>query len=252
MTRPTILALVRHGESEWIAEGRFQGRGDPPLSDVGMRQAGAVGARLAAPTQMPSVPVPDTPPLAIWHSPLLRAAQTAQAIHEAREADAPLRPLDTLTELGQGEWEGLTHDEVRQRYPAELAAWREDPLDNQAPGGEALQDALLRARAAHRTILGTSEEVTASDEGAGKAPAEPVLGYERTFKGDDGPTWTMVVAHDGVLRLMMLDLLGIGIERFWAFPLALASVTVLDLSSGVVQLRAHNLDEHIAALSRRR
>ncbi|RKY15932.1 MAG: hypothetical protein DRQ55_18930 [Planctomycetota bacterium] len=252
MTRPTILALVRHGESEWIAEGRFQGRGDPPLSDVGMRQATAVGARLAAPAQMPSLPVPDTPPLAIWHSPLLRAAQTAQAVHEAREADAPLRPLDALTELGQGEWEGLTHDEVRQRYPAELAAWREDPLDNHAPGGEALRDALLRAREACGTILETDAEVTTADEGAGKAPAEPVLGYERTFKGGDGPAWTMVVAHDGVLRLMMLDLLGIGIEHFWSFPLALASVTVLDLSSGVVQLRAHNLDEHIAALGRRR
>jgi hypothetical protein len=39
----------------------------------------------------------------------------------------------------------------------------------------------------------------------------------------------------------MLDLLGIGIERFWSFPLALASVSVLDLSGSIVQLRAHNL-----------
>ena len=49
---------------------------------------------------------------------------------------------------------------------------------------------------------------------------------------------------------MGLDLLGVGIEHFWSFPLALASVTVLDLSAGVVRLRAHNLDEHIAALTR--
>ena len=73
-----------------------------------------------------------------------------------------------------------------------------------------------------------------------------------TFKGGDGPSWAIVVAHDGVLRLMMLDLLGIGLEHFWSFPLALASVSVFDLSGGVVQLRAHNLDEHIAALSRGR
>ena len=39
MTAPTTLALVRHGESSWIAEGRFQGRGDPPLSETGLRQA---------------------------------------------------------------------------------------------------------------------------------------------------------------------------------------------------------------------
>ena len=60
-----------------------------------------------------------------------------------------------------------------------------------------------------------------------------------------------MVAHDGVLRLLMLDLLGIGIEHFWSFPLALASVSVLDLGSGITHLRAHNLDEHIAALDRR-
>jgi broad specificity phosphatase PhoE len=251
VTKPTILALVRHGESAWIAEGRFQGRGNPPLSDVGQRQAAAVGARVAAPAEMPSLPLPDYPPLAIWHSPLRRATQTAQAIHEAREADAPLRPLGTLTELGQGEWEGRTHDEVRQRYPAELAAWRADPLNNHAPGGESLRDGLLRAREARVTILGEGD-VTETDEGAGKEAAEPVLGYERTFKGGDGPAWTIAVAHDGVLRLMMLDLLGIGLEHFWSFPLALASVTVLDLSAGMVRLRAHNLDEHVAALSRDR
>lgn len=248
MTRPTILALVRHGESAWIAEGRFQGRGDPPLSDVGRRQAAAVAARLAAPSATPAVPVPDSAPLAIWHSPLVRAAQTAEAIHEARGADAPLRPLETLLELGQGEWEGRTHDEVRVRWPRELAAWRDDPLHHHAPGGESLQEAQLRAHAACLTILGEGED-TSTDPGAGLAPAEPVLGYERTF-GGGRPAWSIVVAHDGVLRLLMLDLLGVGLERFWSFPLALASVTVLDLGSGVVQLRAHNLDEHISALSR--
>jgi probable phosphoglycerate mutase len=251
VTRPTTLALVRHGESAWIAEGRFQGHGDPPLSDVGWAQAAAVGARLAEPAGVLSVPVPDEPPLAIWHSPLLRAAQTAQAIHQARATDAPLLPLDSLMELGQGEWEGLTHDEVRARWPRELAAWRQDPLNNHAPGGESLRDALTRARAARATILG-GDEITTADAGAGKAPAEPVLGYERTFGDGDGPAWAIVVAHDGVLRLLMLDLLGIGIERFWSFPLALASVSVLDLTAGMVRLRSHNLDEHITALARAR
>ena len=249
MIRPATLALVRHGESAWIAEGRFQGHGDPPLSEVGRRQATAVGARLATPSRMPALPVPDRAPLAIWHSPLRRAAQTAQAVYEARGGDAPLQPLRALIELGQGEWEGLTHDQVRARWPNELAAWREDPLHHHAPGGESLQEALARVRTARRVILGEGD-VTTVDEGAGKAPAEPVLGYERTFGGDAGPAWTIVVAHDGILRLLMLELLGIGLEHFWSFPLALAAVTVFDLGGGVVQLRAHNLDEHILALSR--
>ena len=77
------------------------------------------------------------------------------------------------------------------------------------------------------------------------------VGPGRTGTVDRGPAvFIGVVAHDGVLRLMMLDLLGVGIEHFWSFPLALASVSVLDLSAGVVRLRAHNLDEHIVALER--
>jgi len=251
VTAPTVLALVRHGESAWIAEGRFQGRGDPPLSDFGLRQAAAVGARLAAPGEAPSVPLPGTPPVAIWHSPLRRAAQTAQAIHEAREADAPLRSLDTITELGQGEWEGLTHDEVRARYPEQLAAWRDDPMHNHAPGGESLRDALERAQQARLTILAADAGQSTVNAEASRAPAEPVLGYEHGHRSHRGPTWAIVVAHDGILRLLMLDLLGVDIDRFWSFPLALAGVTVLDLTAEMVRLRAHNLDEHIAALDRR-
>lgn len=251
MTAPTLLALIRHSESVWIAEGRFQGRGDPPLSDLGLRQASAVGARMAAPTEAPAIPVPDTPPEAIWHSPLRRALQTAQAIHEAREADAPLRPLEGLVELGQGEWEGMPHDEVRERYPDQLAAWRIDPIHHQAPGGETIVDAAARVAQATDIILARSGDVTAPDPGAGRAPAEPVLGYERTFRGKRGQPWAIVTAHDGILRLLLLHLLGIGLEHFWAFPFALASVSVVDLTEGVVRLRAHNLDEHIAALGRR-
>ena len=117
-------------------------------------------------------------------------------------------------------------------------------------GGESLADALVRARVAARAILGEAEPVVPDDDAVGRAPAEPVLGYERTFAGGDVPAWAVVVAHDGVLRLLMLDLLGIGLEHFWSFPLALASVSVLDLGAGVVRLRAHNLDEHIVALAR--
>ncbi len=226
MIRPVRLALIRHGESAWIVEGRFQGQGDPLLSVTGERQAAAVGARMAATAQMPSVPVPDGPPQAIWHSPLLRAAQTAEAIRSARGADAPLRPLAELMELGQGEWEGRTHAEVGERWPHELSAWRDDPLNNHAPGGESLRDGKVRVRRALDTIL----------------LGEPASGEEKP--------WAIVVAHDGILRLMMLDLLDIGIEHFWSFPLTLASVTVVDLSSDVAQLRAHNLDAHIAALGR--
>ena len=252
MTAPSVLALVRHAESEWLAEGRLQGRGDSPLTDLGLRQATALGARLAAPLAPPALPLPDTAPMAIWHSPLRRAAQTAQAIHEAREADAPLRPLAGLTELSQGEWEGLTQTEVRERYPERLRDWLTDPVRHHAPGGESLTDAAARVRAAADTILGTRERAEGTADvhtGAIGVPLEPVLGY-RDDAGMGRPSWAIIVAHDGVLRLLALGLLGVGLERFWSFPFALASVSVLDFG-GVVRLRAHNLDEHIVALERR-
>jgi broad specificity phosphatase PhoE len=247
--RPSTLVLVRHGESAWIAEGRFQGQGDPPLSDVGIRQAAAVAARLAAPHSPPALPVPDHPPVAIWHSPLRRAAQTAEVVHEARGGDAPLVALEALKELAQGEWEGRTHPEVRERWATELAAWRADPVHHHAPGGESLAEAFARAQAARVAILGSGDPAE-SDHGDLPAPAEPVLGYERTYGDEEGPGWALVVAHDGILRLLILDLLDIDLDHFWSFPLALAAVSVLDLGSGVVRLRAHNLDEHIVALAR--
>ena len=267
MTTPAILALVRHGESTWLAEGRFQGRGDVPLTDMGRRQATAIGARLAAPAAAPSVPVPDTSPLAIWHSPLRRATETAQAIHEAREADAPLRPLDELMELSQGEWEGLTLDEVQSHYPRQLKGWLDDPVHHHAPGGESLPAASERAQRALQAILTTPIDPKPA---AGRAPrvlrrttparptadvpaqpAAPVLGYERTRGYVRPPAWAIVVAHDGILRCLALALLGIGLEHFWSFPFALASISVLDTDAGMPRLRAHNLEEHVTALTRR-
>jgi broad specificity phosphatase PhoE len=247
---PAVLALVRHGESVWITEGRFQGRGDSSLSELGERQAAAVARRMASPESNPVVPVPSGPPEAIWHSPLQRAAQTAAAIHSARGEDAPLVALDSLSELSQGDWEGLRHTEVGERFPDELAAWRADPFEHHAPGGESLTQALERARLATQVILERGGVVAA--DGA-KGTGEPVLGSARhraTDEPADAPPWGIVVAHDGLLRLLMLDLLGVDIERFWSFPFALASVSVLDLRAGVVRLRAHNLDEHIAELDR--
>jgi len=105
-------------------------------------------------------------------------------------------------------------------------------------------------RGTRDTILGADGDGVGTGAGGNSAPAEPVLGYERSYRSGSGPSWAIVVAHDGILRLLMLSMLGLPIERFWSFPLALASVSVLDLRASVVQLRAHNLDEHIAALSR--
>jgi broad specificity phosphatase PhoE len=238
------LAFVRHGESTWIAEGRFQGQANPPLSELGRQQAAGV-AQLMAPPRPGFLPLPAAPPLGIWCSPLARAAETAQLVARAQGPDVPVEVDPGLAELAQGDWEGLFQTEVRERYPDELAAWRRDPVHHQAPGGEPLLAADERAAAALGRILSALpvRSRPAPESVGAPGPAEPVLGYGRRQAGAAGQPvdWAIVVAHDGILRLLMMRLLGIPPDRYWAFPFGLCSVTVIELRDGMARLRAHNL-----------
>ena len=136
------LVLVRHGESTFIVEGRFQGQADTPLSQDGVAQARLVGSRLAHPAAPPALPVPPAAPLEIAHSPLSRTAATAGAIAAAMADPAALgavvtvRPDPGFIEIGQGEWEGLHRSEIERRWADVLATWRRRPLEAWAPGGE--------------------------------------------------------------------------------------------------------------------
>jgi len=217
-----------------VAEGRFQGRGDPPLSPLGQRQAASVAARFADRSGRSS-PLPAGSPLGIWHSPLQRAAATAQAIASAHEIAPALRPSVGLFEIDQGEWQGLTHLEVRARWAPTLDAWRADPTAAQAPGGERLVEAQARVRDALWGIMAEMQPVTAPDpRSAGPA-------------ADETP-WAILVAHDGILRLALMTLLGVPIERFWSFPFALCGISIVEIDDGRALLRAHNLVDHLATI----
>ena len=237
------LALVRHGQSTWIVENRFQGQSDSPLSPLGERQAELVGLRLRDPAKTPALPLPATAPIRIWHSPLARAASTAAAIRRARGGDAPLHPDARLSELAQGRWEGLTHAEVTERYGSELAAWRADPVHNHAPGGESLPEGAARVGAALDDITAALRNASST---AAAANSDPVLGYGA---GADGTAWGIVVAHDGILRLALLTLLGVPLDLYWSFPFALGAVSVVEILGGRARLRAHNLAEHLDELA---
>ena len=205
MTTPLIppvidatLVLVRHGESTWIAEDRFQGRRDPPLSPRGEWQARLVATRLADPAAPPPLPIPTGPPLAIWHSPLRRAGATAAAITAAVRATTDLSPLvpePGLSEIGQGEWEGLLSSHVVERYADDLARWRRAPVGNEAPGGERLIEADARVRVALAAILPALAGDTGPAAGAGGAD-QPGCGRARG-SGVRGPGlgWREVVGQ---------------------------------------------------------
>ena len=245
-----IVAFVRHGESEWVAEGRFQGQGDPPLSDLGRRQALLVARRVARRTRRPALPLPAGPPRSVVHSPLARATETAEAIARAvsagRGADAvdqpvPRRPEDGFIEIGQGEWEGLPTAEVVERWGEVLEEWRRDPLVAWAPGGESLLEVERRVRVALRALL----DDLATDAPPGGAGRSQVLGY-----GDlpsDEP-WSIVVGHDGVFKVALLALLDLPLARFWVLPFALCGITIVEIRNGRPRLRLHNATDHLSSL----
>ena len=151
------LVLVRHGESTFIAEGRFQGQADAPLTPFGRRQAAMTAARLASPHATPALPLPTGDLVELVHSPLARASQTADAIEAALAAvgrpPRRRRADPGFTEIGQGEWEGLHRDDVQARHGAALAAWRRTPLTDWAPGGESLPIVAARVGPAIEGLL---------------------------------------------------------------------------------------------------
>ncbi|MDP9403566.1 MAG: histidine phosphatase family protein [Actinomycetota bacterium] len=127
------LLLLRHGQSVWNAEHRWQGRADPPLSALGERQARWAAAWLA-----------DTgPPLSgVVASDLQRSRRTAEIIAEALglgrvELDPALRERDV------GAWTGCTTDEIAARWPGALQAWRQGRLAS-PPGGEGDESLVAR------------------------------------------------------------------------------------------------------------
>ena len=245
-----IVVFVRHGESELVAQGRFQGQADSPLTEQGRRQALLTARRIARRTRRPALPLPAGAPHAIVHSPLLRAAETATTISRAVSGgrgdaalEAPIRmlPESGLLEIGQGEWEGLPGDEVMERWGGVLEGWRRDPLSAWAPGGESLHDVDARVRPALRQLL--ADLATAAPPVA--TARSHVLGYVET--PPDEP-WSIVVGHDGVFKVALLALLELPLARFWTFPFALCGITIVEIRHGRPRLRLHNATDHLADL----
>jgi broad specificity phosphatase PhoE len=131
----TELVIVRHAQSVWNAEGRWQGWADPPLSAWGEEQAAEAGRTLGGPTA--SVGPPDV----FASSDLRRARRTAELLSDGFRAgrnlpgSAEIIVDPNLREYDAGEWTGLRREEIAARWPRELADWDTGELVG-TPGGE--------------------------------------------------------------------------------------------------------------------
>jgi probable phosphoglycerate mutase len=135
----THLVLIRHGETDWNAEGRYQGQSNVPLNANGLAQAEALAQRLRGMRFD-----------AIYTSDLARAAQTAEVL--AATTGAPIHRDRRLREIDQGEWEGLLLAEIQARYAEAFERRRLDPLATQPPGGETVGQVRQRVLEAIREI----------------------------------------------------------------------------------------------------
>ncbi|HEX3550653.1 MAG TPA: histidine phosphatase family protein [Candidatus Elarobacter sp.] len=125
--------LARHGETTWNRAGRYQGRIDAPLSELGRRQADALaGAMVAHGVRR------------VVSSPLSRCVETAAPA--ARLAGVAVETDERLIEIAHGTWEGRLRDEIAANDPDRYRAWRSDPARVAFENGETLSDVLARWR----------------------------------------------------------------------------------------------------------
>ena len=184
----TTIVLVRHGETDWNRENRFQGHADPPLNDAGRAQARAL-ARELAPSGSP---------------PCTRARSSRAETATILAAELGLDAIEdaALKEVDVGSWSGLTRTEVEARFPAGFARWLEY--------GHGWDDGETYDELGERVVAG----LTASAPGtrrrgrAGRHPrrADPVCaGGRGGVPFDEARRSIHVIGNCAVVRLAVRD-----------------------------------------------
>lgn len=180
---------------------RYRGRADLPLTPLGEAQARATAEEISAHWR----------PAAIYASPLRRCVVTAEAI--ARAVGVEPRYERDLIDIDYGEWQGLSPDEARERWPAEVDLWHRAPQAALIPGGETLGDVQARAvRTLGRVVR-----------------AHP-------------DTEIVVVAHDTVNRVLLLHAMELPLSRYWHIKQDPCSLDVLAFT-GDADAVVHGINE---------
>ena len=207
------LLLVRHGETDWNKESRFQGQIDIPLNDNGREQGKKAAAFLK-----------ETPLNFAISSPMSRPKETAELIL-AYHSGVKLEIKQQLLEISHGTWEGKLKPEIQAEYPELLKQWQETPEVVQMPDGENLQQVWDRAVACWEEIV-----------------AEKGQSSEEIKTG-------IVVAHDAINKVILCALLGLSPSNFWNVKQGNGAVSVIDYPDGkdaAPVLQAINITSHLS------
>jgi probable phosphoglycerate mutase len=207
---PTRLLLVRHGATAYSPQHRFSGRGDVPLAEFGTAQAAALAARIAA----------DWTVDAVVSSPLQRAVQTAEPIAAALGV-TPERSPD-FVELDFGAWEGMTGEQVRARYGAQLRAFSTS-AEAAPPNGESMTALARRVRRGRDALIGRY-----------------------------GGQTVAVISHVSPIKVLLRLALDAPYGSMFRLHLDTASISVIDyFADGACSVRLVNDTAHLSALTSR-
>ena len=181
------LILVRHGVTEWNKSLRYQGHSDIPLSEIGRGQAKALSERLA-----------KAKIDAFYASDLSRAKETAEIIASPHHEEVKL--MSQYRETKFGEWEGLTYNEIIEKFPREMADWRVNPTVTRIPGGETLNEVAQRCMSGINEIKAEHEQQT-----------------------------VLLVAHGGIIRIIISSLIGINLNEYWKIQQDNTALNIIEI-----------------------
>jgi probable phosphoglycerate mutase len=186
---PTTIVMIRHGETDWNRENRFQGHADTELNEAGRAQARALAVELA-----------DESFRAVFSSPLLRAYETAMIL--AERCTLAVEHAAALMEVDVGSWSGLTREEVEARFPDGFRRWLEyghgwDDGESYEELGARVVAGLLRVAEAHPH--GTVLAVTHG------GPIRSALAVAHGVPFDEARRSIHVVGNCAVVRLAVRD-----------------------------------------------
>lgn len=209
------LLLVRHGETHWNREGRFQGQRDIALNENGKMQ-GQQAADFLQDVQIDFA----------LSSPMLRPRETAELILE-QHPQVSLDVEPAFCEISHGTWEGRLVSEIEADYPGELERWRSHPETVQMPEGENLQQVWDRSNIAWNAVV--KKAIAQRDP---ENPSMPV---------------GLVVAHDAVNKVILCNVVGSTADKIWNFKQGNGAVSVIDYAEdGRPTLQAMNITTHLA------
>ncbi len=200
----TQVFLIRHGETEWNRLGIFRGSSEVPLNETGKRQAQALGRYFTA-MQLQ----------AVYSSPRARAQETAAAVAGAGGGKGLIQD-EGFADIDRGDWEGLSHEKVKAKWPDLYDRWLFKPGEVKFPGGESLETVQQRVWKSFRRVSG----------GGGSLA---------------------IVSHHVTLRALLCGLLELDLSHFRQFELAPASVSEVRLEHGLWVIHRLNDTKHLAA-----